>query len=94
MRRDALRALQGTADAPSHASETFGGPVKIIWGLDDGCLPVEFGERLAATFPDAELRGIRQARLLVPLDQPESVADAVVDILEHRNLARPPFDLS
>ncbi len=42
------------------------------------------GAQLAAQFSNAELRQIREARLLVPLDQPESVAEAILDLVEQR----------
>ena len=87
VRRDALRALAGTRHWPSSDRETFDGPVKILWGKEDDCLPVELGARLAAIYTNGELRALPEARLLVPLDQPESVAEAILDILESRKPA-------
>jgi pimeloyl-ACP methyl ester carboxylesterase len=87
VRRDALRALEGTRHPRPSERETFDGPVKVLWGQQDDCLPVELGARLAATFVNGELRKVPQARLLVPLDQPESVAEAILDILEARKPA-------
>ena len=66
---------------PDAAGE-FRGLVKIIWGLDDCCLPAATGKRLAAAFPDAELCEVAQARLLVPIDQPEIVAEALIEMIE------------
>ena len=81
-RRDALRALAGSRYPGPSRRETFDGPVKVLWGREDDCLPVELGARLAATFANGELRLVTEARLLVPLDQPEAVAEAILDILE------------
>jgi pimeloyl-ACP methyl ester carboxylesterase len=80
VRRDALRAAAATRHPPA-GSVTFAGPAKVLWGTDDFDLPLDVGVRLAAQFIGGELRPVRQARMLVPLDQPESVAQAILDIL-------------
>jgi pimeloyl-ACP methyl ester carboxylesterase len=91
VRGNALHALQGASHTrlPS-GRETFDGPVKVLWGVEDHGLPVELGARLAATFANGELREVPEARLLVPLDQPESVAEAILDILEAHKPANAP----
>jgi pimeloyl-ACP methyl ester carboxylesterase len=88
VRENASHALE-TARPPPRlpGRESFEGPVKVLWGVEDDGLPVALGARLAATFVNGELREVPQARLLVPLDQPESVAEAILDILEARKPA-------
>ena len=91
VRGNALHALEGARHAPlPSGGETFDGPVKVLWGVEDQSLPVELGARLAARFAHGELREVPEARLLVPLDQPESVAEAILDILEAHKPANSP----
>jgi pimeloyl-ACP methyl ester carboxylesterase len=55
----------------------FSKPVQLVWGDADRFFKLEFAERLAETFPAAELVTVPGARTFVPLDQPDIVADAV-----------------
>lgn len=83
IRFDAWRALRGTADAPATSDPSFAGPVRVVWGEDDPRFPPDVGRRLAGGFTDSGFRSVSCARLLLPLDQPEALAEAVVDIIEH-----------
>jgi pimeloyl-ACP methyl ester carboxylesterase len=84
VRRDALRALGGLRQPRTFAAKGFEGPVKVLWGTEDSRLPMEVGAQLAAQFANAEFRQIPEARMLVPLDQPERVAEAILDLVEQR----------
>ena len=62
--------------------------MKILWGTEDSRLPTAVGAQLAAQFGNAEFRQIPEARMLVPLDQPERVAEAILDLVEQRMRGR------
>ncbi|HEY6980749.1 alpha/beta hydrolase [Reyranella sp.] len=82
IRFDAWRALRGTADASATSDDAFAGPVRIVWGADDASFPLDVGKHLAEGFMNSGFRSIPRARLLLPLDQPEALAEAVVEIVE------------
>jgi pimeloyl-ACP methyl ester carboxylesterase len=84
VRRDALRAIGGVRQRRTFAAKAFKGPVKVLWGTEDSRLPTAVGAQFAAQFANAEFRQIAEARLLVPLDQPERVAEAILDLVEQR----------
>ena len=88
VRSDALRALNGVRQRRTFAAKAFKGPVKILWGAEDSRLPTAVGAQLAAQFANAEFRQIPEARMLVPLDQPERVAEAILDLVEQRMRGR------
>jgi pimeloyl-ACP methyl ester carboxylesterase len=54
-------------------------PIKIIWGAADRYLPAETPARLQATFPGATLHRIETAGHLVPIDEPERLAEILLD---------------
>lgn len=80
IRRDALRAHHATSISVRPAGR-FAGAVAIVWGHDDLLLPAGAADRLSRVFPGAALRELDEARRLVPLDQPELVAEAIIDLL-------------
>lgn len=53
----------------------FDKPALIAWSADDVFFPLEDGERLAATIPNARLEVIEGARTFSMLDQPDRLAD-------------------
>jgi pimeloyl-ACP methyl ester carboxylesterase len=57
----------------------FDRPALIAWSAEDAFFPVEDGERLAATLPDARLEVIDGARTFSMLDAPERLAALVGD---------------
>lgn len=83
VRRDALRAFNSLTKSIGYGAMGFNGPVKVLWGAEDGRLPVETGQQLAAQYSRGELRCLSNARLLVPLDQPEKTAEAILDIVQY-----------
>jgi pimeloyl-ACP methyl ester carboxylesterase len=53
-------------------------PTLVLWGEQDGWLPLEVGERLANAIPNARLVPIPGAGHFLPEDQPRRVVEAVV----------------
>jgi pimeloyl-ACP methyl ester carboxylesterase len=81
VRRDLARVLRGispsyTVDAAQRLRQ-FKRPALIAWGLRDKFFPIEEGERLAATLPNARLERVEDARTFVQLDQPQRLAELV-----------------
>lgn len=58
----------------------FGKPALIAWSADDQFFPLEDGERLAATIPNARLEVIDGAPTFSMLDRPDRLADLLSSI--------------
>ena len=58
----------------------FAGPVRIVWGTADHCFTLESAHRLASAFGHAEVIEVAGVSTFVPIDAPETVADAIVSI--------------
>jgi pimeloyl-ACP methyl ester carboxylesterase len=56
---------------------TFSKPVLVAWAAEDRVMPRESGQRLAASFPNSRWVEIPDSRTLIPIDQPEALADAI-----------------
>ncbi len=85
VRRDTARFLKGwnskdLADVATRL-DRFDRPVLIAWAPEDRFFKVSLGERLAATFSDARLVRIAEARTFVALDQPERLAAEIVSFV-------------
>jgi pimeloyl-ACP methyl ester carboxylesterase len=52
-------------------------PTLVLWGKDDGWLPLDVGRRLAAAIPAARFVTLPGAGHFVPEDQPGAAADAL-----------------
>jgi pimeloyl-ACP methyl ester carboxylesterase len=52
-------------------------PTLVVWGADDGIVPLAHGEAYAAAIPDARLEVIAGCGHLPALEQPAAVADLV-----------------
>jgi pimeloyl-ACP methyl ester carboxylesterase len=59
----------------------FTGPVLVVWAKDDPMMPREHGPRLAALYPGGRLVEIADSSTLVPEDQPERLAELVLEFL-------------
>ncbi|MFZ0832028.1 MAG: alpha/beta hydrolase [Mycobacterium sp.] len=68
-----------TTNAATRLHE-FTKPALIAWSADDAFFPIEDGERLAATLPNARLEVIEGARTFSMLDQPDRLADLIFKI--------------
>lgn len=92
IRRDAVKVLtemrpKYTRDAAARFG-SFDRPVHLIWGLNDFFFPISLGERLQSAFPRATLQGVPDARLYIPLDQPDTVADALLRFVQTTDSSR------
>jgi pimeloyl-ACP methyl ester carboxylesterase len=66
------------------AAEKLGGfdrPVLLAWATEDRVFPISLAERLAERLPDATIARIDDSLTFVPLDQPEVLADLIVDFV-------------
>ncbi|MDQ7809122.1 alpha/beta hydrolase [Amycolatopsis sp. A133] len=65
----------------SESLSNFERPVLIVWATEDRMMPVEHGRRLVDLFPQARLVEIRDSWTLIPEDQPEELANAMLKFL-------------
>ena len=59
----------------------FDRPVLLAWAQEDRVFPISLAERLAERLPDATIAPIDDSLTFVPLDQPEVLADLIVDFV-------------
>lgn len=57
-------------------------PAAVVHGTDDATIPVAEAEAMAASLPRARLRLVEGAGHLVPLERPEVVARAILELVE------------
>ncbi len=87
VRRDFRRYIRDTRNgkaaliAATPKLRAFDKPVLVAWGADDTVMPLDSGRQLAANFPNALFMKIPGARTLVPLDQPEILANQIQEFL-------------
>lgn len=85
VRRDAQKALReilaGTLDESPVLPAEFSGPVSVVWGLNDHVSLAGAGEKLASSFARGRLSAVKNARLLLPIDQPETLANAILNLM-------------
>jgi pimeloyl-ACP methyl ester carboxylesterase len=93
VRRDLRRFTASlSGESTRRAAELLPGferPALIAWSADDAFFPLEDGERLAATLPDARLEVIDGARTFSMLDRPDRLAALVGDFATRPELASP-----
>jgi pimeloyl-ACP methyl ester carboxylesterase len=73
IRTSDYHGLEEAATALAH----FARPTLVLWATHDKVMPPEHGRRLAAIIPDATYEQIDDAYTLLPLDQPEWVAEHI-----------------
>lgn len=56
-------------------------PVQLVWGEDDPFFPVGQAREMVATFPDARLHVVSDAKLFVHEERPDEVAEAILPTL-------------
>jgi pimeloyl-ACP methyl ester carboxylesterase len=56
-------------------------PVLLVWGDSCDFFPITDAQRLASDFPSATLRPVPGAKTWVPVDEPGTVADAIVEFV-------------
>lgn len=64
-------------------------PVRILWGQHDRWQPTSYAERLAADIPRAELVVVPGAGHFLPEDDPDRVAQEVLDFLGRNSPGQP-----
>jgi len=71
------------ADANSRL-HGFGKPVLVVWAAEDKVMPLRSGRQLAASFPDSRFVEIPDSRTLLPIDQPQALADTIAAFVSDR----------
>jgi pimeloyl-ACP methyl ester carboxylesterase len=56
---------------------SFERPVLVVWDSEGKMMPNEEGRRLAAAFPDARLVELPDCYTLIPIDQPQRLAEEI-----------------
>jgi pimeloyl-ACP methyl ester carboxylesterase len=83
VRRDLGRFLRGVHHrhtlAAARSLPQFTKPVLLAWAAEDRLFPLELAHRLAALLPHATVVTIQDSYTFVPEDQPELLAQLVVD---------------
>jgi pimeloyl-ACP methyl ester carboxylesterase len=87
-----LRHLQAIAARLDHramlAALTL--PVSVVCGREDKVTPPEMSEEAAALIPGARLHWVEGAGHMVPLEQPELLADELLQLAARAGLLPPP----
>ncbi|GAC1372559.1 MAG: alpha/beta fold hydrolase [Ktedonobacteraceae bacterium] len=85
VQRDVTRVLQGVSNRytleAARAFAMFQHPVLIEWGKNDPLSSSRFAVRLQRAFPDARLEFVSHARAFVPEDQPELLAQRIMEFV-------------
>jgi pimeloyl-ACP methyl ester carboxylesterase len=85
VRNEMTRFLQAVSNRYTlEAAQAFSGfhhPVLIVWGSDDRFFSSRLALRLQQTFPDARLQFLPHSRAFVPLDQPEVLAQHIMEFV-------------
>lgn len=92
MRRD-LRAFVTSVHrrytlAAAAALPDFDRPVLLAWAAEDRLFPMSLGRRLAAVLPDATLIALPDSYTFVPEDQPDRLAELIVEFIGGRRADR------
>ena len=53
----------------------------LAWAREDRVFPISLAERLAVRLPDATIAPIADSLTFVPLDQPEVLANLIVEFV-------------
>lgn len=85
VRRDMTRFLRAVSGRWTlEAAQTFSHflhPVLLVWGKDDPFFSPRLAIRLQQAFPDARLIHLSHSRAFVPLDQPEALAQHILEFV-------------
>lgn len=81
VRRDVAKYVRTSdysgLDQAAAALAHFDRPTLVLWAAEDRVMPPEHGRRLAAIIPDARHLELDDTYTLMPLDQPDAVADQI-----------------
>jgi pimeloyl-ACP methyl ester carboxylesterase len=75
--------MQGLEEAAPHLAH-FDRPTLVLWAAEDRVMPPEHGVRLAEIIPNARHVAVDDCYTLMPLDQPDVVADHVAELVKAR----------
>lgn len=67
----------------------FAAPVTVVWAKEDRVMPMREGQALAAAFPNSRLELVEDSYVLVPLDQPDRMAQLLREHVAWQRSARP-----
>ena len=85
VRRDMTRFLQAVSKRSTlEAAKTFSRfhqPVLLVWGKKDPFFSLRLANRLQQAFPNARLIQLANSRAFVQLDQPEALAQHIVEFV-------------
>jgi pimeloyl-ACP methyl ester carboxylesterase len=85
IRRDLTKFLRAVSNRyTKEAARTFPGfqfPVLLVWGKRDIFFSSDLARRLQQAFPDATLEFVSQSRAFVPEDQPEFLAQRIMEFV-------------
>jgi len=70
--------------------KSFEGNVLIVWSKGDKMMPPVHAERLAQHFANTRLEWVDDSGTLVPIDQPEKLADFMLSFLDHATAGASP----
>ena len=85
IRRDTVRALRAAASdtdflvGVAERLQDFDRPALVVWASEDRVMPPEHGRRLAELLPHGQLVEVDDSYTLIPLDQPERLAQLIRD---------------
>jgi pimeloyl-ACP methyl ester carboxylesterase len=82
LRRLTASLNQRTTVEAAERLPRFSKPALIAWSEQDAFFPLEDGQRLAATLPNARLEVIGQARTFSMIDQPDALAGLIADFAD------------
>lgn len=81
VRRDTAKLISGIDPKDlldvSARFGAFGKPVRVVWGDQDPFFPLEFGRRLAASFPNGTFTAVPGGSTFIPMEFPNRVADEI-----------------
>jgi pimeloyl-ACP methyl ester carboxylesterase len=93
IRRDTVRVLRAIASDKHLMLEAaeglthFDRPALVVWASEDRVMPPDHGRRLAETLPNGDLVEIPDSYTLLPLDQPERLAQTIRNFLRLQSVS-------
>lgn len=83
LRKYILSSHQGRRElmAAADSFSDFDRPTLVAWAPEDSLMPREHGRQLAELFPNGELVEIDDSYTLIPEDQPDLLADRMLEFL-------------
>src|ERR1700722_7067732 len=88
IRRDTVRVLRAVAAhrgllvTAAEGLPEFKHPALVVWAREDRVMPPEHGARLAALLPEGRLVEVEDSYTLIPLDQPDRLAEIIRDFTD------------